>query len=165
MILKWMKLPHDKKHMLVFISTPGIGKSHCVAAMAEWIIETFPFYRYHTEEDLQEKLQNVCAEGQGSWGNALNYLIDDDLIVLDDVGFWWNEDRNNYKDNEWKIEVFYQFLNNRYNSMLPTIITSNLTKEQFEKVYSPRIASRLFAAENTIIKIFDKTQDMRAKGN
>ena len=91
-------------------------------------------------------------------------MIDDEIVILDDVGFWWNEARNSYKDNEWKIEVLYEFINNRYNSMLPTIITSNLNKEQFESVYSPRIASRLFAAENTIIKMFNKNEDLRSKG-
>lgn len=163
--MKWMKLPNEDKHMLVFLSTPGIGKTHLISALAEWMVENFDTYKYHSEEKVHERLHNFISEGgHGGWSAELKYITDDEIVAFDDVGYWWNKDKITYKDNEWKIEVFYEFLNTRYNSMMPTIITSNLTREQFETVYSPRIASRLFSEENTIIEIFDKTQDMRAKG-
>lgn len=154
----------DKKNMLVFCSNPGIGKTYLCAAMAEWAVDNFNFVRYHKESDLLSKLRSVISEGCGDYVKALEFMIDDDVVFLDDVGSWYNDHYTN-KDNEWKIEVFFHFIDTRYNSEKPTIITSNLTRTDFEKIYSPRIASRLFASENKIISIFDKdVKDKRSQG-
>ena len=126
----WMKNP---KNMLVFLSTPGVGKTCFCSAMTEWMIRTFDTYRYHKEETLLEDLRTVISEGQGDWGKALHYKIDDDFVILDDVGSWFNKERVHEKDNNWKIEVFFDFLDSRYNSEKPTIITSNLYKKRFFK--------------------------------
>jgi len=39
--------------------------------------------------------------------------------------------------------------------MLPTIITSNYSIEEFKEIYHKRVASRLFSKENTVIEILD----------
>ena len=75
------------------------------------------------------------------------------MIFLDDVGSSINPKHFTKKDLEWRREIFFSFLDQRYNCMKPTIITSNFSKEEFEEVYSERICSRLFASENTIIYV------------
>ena len=151
-VADWMKNP---KHMLVILSGPGFGKTCLCSAMTEWILKTFNSARYHREEDLMKSLRTIIHEGMGDWAEALKYKIDDDLIILDDVGSWSNRGKVSEKDNSWKIEVFFAFLDERYNSMKPTIILSNLDKSDFNKIYSERVVSRLFATENTIISIGD----------
>ncbi len=90
--------------------------------------------------------------------------MDDEFVILDDVASGINPDKVTYRDLEFRREVFFSFLDYRYNSKKPTVITSNLTREQFKQVYSERIFSRLFAKENTIIEIFDDSLDKRAQG-
>ncbi len=91
-------------------------------------------------------------------------MIDDELVILDDVGSGINPEKVSYRDLEFRREVFFSFLDYRYNAQLPTIITSNFTQKDFNEVYSERICSRLFSSENTIISIFGEGLDKRKKG-
>ena len=158
---KFMKNP---KNMLVFLSTPGLGKTYFCAALAEWMIRNFNSYRYHKEEGILKKLRECISEQRGDYLEALKLLTDDEIVIMDDVASGMNPEKNTYRDYEFRREVFFSFLDYRYNTMKPTIITSNLTRNQFYEVYSERIESRLFAEENIIIKIFDSSTDKRKIG-
>lgn len=92
---------------------------------------------------------------RGDYLESLKWLIDDQLLILDDVG--------STGVREWREEVLFDLIDSRYNSMLPTVITSNFTKADFKKLYHPRVCDRLFASENTIIEITD-VQSLREQG-
>jgi DNA replication protein DnaC len=136
----------DPKNFLVIIGEPGTSKTHFCSALAEWILTTFNSHRYWLEEKLHERLQEGFDSNEGS-PKTLKYLIDDHLIILDDVG------SNGW--STWKEKVFFNFIDSRYNSTMPTIITSNLTRSEFYNTYEPRTCSRLFAKENLIIELND----------
>lgn len=131
--------------------------------MVECMMMKFNTLRYHTEENLLSKLRNDINQGSGGdYIHNLKFLIDDDLVILDDVASGINPEKSSYRDLEFRREVFFSFLDYRYNMMKPTIITSNFTREDFKNVYSDRIYSRLFAKENTIISVFgDEAIDRR----
>lgn len=93
--------------------------------------------------------------GNGDYLEALKWLIDDELVILDDVG--------STGIREWREEVLFDLLDGRYNSMLPTVITSNFTQADFKKLYHPRIYDRIFASENIIIEIPDG-ESLRQQG-
>lgn len=154
----------NPKNMLVFLGKPGIGKTHACAAMTHWILKNFNTHRVFNENYLLARLRNSIAEGRGDYHVNLQNFIDDELIIMNDVGSGINPDKITYKDLEWRREIFFDFLDSRYNSMLPTIITSNFTRKNFEDVYSERISSRLFSAENTIIELFGDVPDLRQLG-
>lgn len=82
-------------------------------------------------------------------------LTDDKLIGFDDLGSsGWTS---------WREEVLLELIDYRYCSQLPTIFTTNLSEEDFNKEYHPRISSRLFAKENTIIDLIGNP-DLRKEG-
>jgi len=83
---------------------------------------------------------------RGDYLDVLRYMIDDDFLILDDVG-------SSTKHTDWREEVLFEILDYRYNNMKPTLITSNFTSEDFKKYYHFRVHSRLFANDNTIIEI------------
>lgn len=150
MIINFMKNP---KNFLIYCGTPGIGKTYVCSALVEWAMTTFRSFRYWNERDLLKKVRASMDEFKGDYLDALNYLIDDELVILDDMG--------SQEPNSWRKEIFFDAVDARYNSMKPTIITSNFSIEQFRKIYHPRLCSRLFAKENTIIEIMDGV-DQRA---
>lgn len=154
----------NPKHMLIYHGSPGIGKTYFCAALMEWALTNFNSFRYHNEKNLLSRIRKGINDGEGDYAQALEYLIDDDLIFLDDVGSSINPDKFSQKDLEWRREIFFNFLDFRYNCQKPTIITSNFNENQFNRVYSERICSRLFAKENTVISIFDKSLDKRSQG-
>lgn len=57
------------------------------------------------------------------------------LLVLDDIGA--------EKASEWVEARFYEIIDYRYNHLLPTVITSNLTPSELSKKVGERIADRI----------------------
>ncbi len=149
--------------MLVYHGSPGIGKTYLCAALTEWSFQKFHTRRYWKEETLLKRLRAGITEGIGDYLQNLKYYTDDELVILDDVGSGINANRETKRDLEFRREIFFSFLDERYNSRLPTIITSNFSKDEFSKVYSERITSRLFAKENTIIEVMNGA-DKRSLG-
>ncbi len=93
-------------------------------------------------------------EFKGDYLETLKHLIDDDLVIIDDIG--------STGLNEWRKEIIFDAIDERYNTMKPTIITSNFTKKEFEDLFHKRLSSRLFASENIIVEInngFDLRQE------
>lgn len=64
------------------------------------------------------------------------------LLVLDDLG--------TARMTEWVEEYFYTLINTRYETMRPTIVTTNLTPAEFKNTLGERIASRLAAGAVTV---------------
>lgn len=94
-------------------------------------------------------------EFKGDYLESLKWLTDDELVILDDVGSTGLRD--------WREEILFEFIDSRYNSMQPTIITSNFSMKEFKSLYQGRIYDRLSASENTIIEIHD-SPSLRGQG-
>jgi DNA replication protein DnaC len=141
-----------KRNFLVYCGNPGIGKTHFCSAMLEWIMKNFNTYRYWNESELLKRVRSSMDEFKGDYLEVLKLLIDDDIVMVDDIG--------STGLNEWRKEIIFDAIDERYNSMKPTIITSNFSKKEFEKLFHPRLSSRLFAVENFVIEI-NNGYDMR----
>lgn len=144
----------NKRNFLLLSGPAGCGKTYIVAAMMEWILGSFSHFRIWKEYDLLKRLREGIEKG---WepSDQLQYLTDDDLIVVDDLG--------SQGHNEWREKMMFELLDTRYNTGKPTIFTTNLSLEHFKKSYDPRVASRLFSKENTIID-FAGCEDLRQQG-
>jgi DNA replication protein DnaC len=57
------------------------------------------------------------------------------LLLLDDLGA--------AKASDWTEEITYRLINRRYNHLLPTLITTNLSIKDFRSYLGDRVASRL----------------------
>lgn len=152
-LYNFLKTPEN---ILVYLGNSGIGKTYFCAALTEWAMRRMESFRYYKESDFLSSLrEHIQKSGGGDYTHYLEMMCDDDLVILDDVG--------SSGVNQWREEVFFSFLDYRYNSMKPTIVTSNFLCEDFERKYSPRVASRLFASENFVLEIKDGV-DLRAQG-
>jgi len=144
-----------KKNFLVFCGNPGIGKTYFCASLIEFALKEFDTFRYWNEGKLLQKIRDGMETYKGDYLHHLEYLIDDQFLMLDDIG--------SQGVNEWRQEIIFDTIDNRYNSMKPTVITSNFSKQDFAKKYHPRLMSRLFAEENIIIELHDAL-DRRTEG-
>lgn len=160
-----LKFLNNPKNILVYNGSPGIGKTYFLASLVEWCFSNFNTFRYHREEDILRRLRSgIAAERKSDYLVDLEYLIDDQFIMLDDVGSGINPQKVSHRDLEFRREVFFSFLDYRYRTGLPTVVTSNFTRQEFKDVYSERIYSRLFASQNIIIERFGDNIDLRQQG-
>lgn len=143
-------------NFLVILGPPGTGKTYLCSALYAYVVDKFRSIRCYHERQLLQRLRDfIGGASHGDYLGYLHLLTDDDLIILDDVG--------SSGFNEWREEVIFEFVDYRYNQQKATIITSNLTYDEFDELSKGRIASRLFASENIIVD-FSPIGDLRKEG-
>ena len=144
-VVSFMK---KKKNFLVFLGGTGNGKNSLGASLMEWILTSFNHYRIYNEDTLFSKVQSSYNSFErGSTTDYIQYLLDDDFIMINDLG------SNTIKDD--RRDIMFRAIDYRWNTMKPTVITSNLTRQEIDECFGRRIYSRLFDTENIIIEWFD----------
>lgn len=81
------------------------------------------------------------------------HLMTSPLVMIDDLG-------STGVPTEWRTEVIFSALDERYKKRLPTVITSNLTMGEIRNMYGARVESRLLDKKNKLITAF-KEPDLR----
>jgi DNA replication protein DnaC len=134
-----------KKTFLLLIGPPGTGKTYICAALTSWILLHFNTYRVWKEYDFQKHIRDKIQCGWDAH-DTVAYASDDELIIYDDLG--------SQPVNDWRQEIFFHFVDERYSRNMPTVITSNLSREEIATRYEERVASRLFGKASVIIDLF-----------
>lgn len=140
--------------MLVYLGAPGVGKTYLCSALLAWMHGKVNSYRYWRERDFLSRLRS-SMDGKGDYTHLISCLMDDEFLMLDDLG--------SCGFNEWRSEVIFSLIDQRYESQKPTVFTSNLTRQKLTEGLGERAASRLFAKENLLIEIHEG-QDLRQHG-
>jgi len=85
-------------------------------------------------------IEDFAAKRFGNGGaeatNDLDRYASADLLIIDDLG--------TEVANQFSSSCLYDIINTRMNCHRSTIISTNLTKEDIQKRYWDRIASRIF---------------------
>lgn len=142
---------------MVYLGAPGIGKTYFCAALIPWIYDKVKSYRYWNEREFFSRLRAVIGESRGDFIQELEYLLDDELVMFDDMG--------SSVMNDWRCEMLFEAIDKRYRSELPTVFTSNLTRNQIYTDLGPRIHSRLFSKENLVIECHEGADLRQKDGN
>lgn len=147
-MMEWID---GKKNMMIILGNPGLGKTHlCAALIKHCFFKPFRSLRFYQERDFLSKVRS-SIELKGDYMDNMQYYADDELLILDDFG------ASGF--NDWRKEIWQGFLDYRYQTEMPTVITTNLSREEIASTFHSRFGSRLFAKENLIIDF--QGQDFR----
>jgi DNA replication protein DnaC len=117
---------------LVFLGVYGSGKTHLAAAIANRLLERGHAVLFVVVPDLLDYLRASYAPGSpGSYDERFEEVRSTPILILDDLG--------TQSSTPWALEKLFQIFNHRYNSRLPTVITSNQKLEEIDL----RIRSRM----------------------
>ena len=143
------KLRNATGYSIYIYGGTGVGKTYLAAS----------YIRYMADK-MQEKGLFVNATGlfielrqaisEGREFECLRKYTSGNLLVIDDIG--------TEKLSDYVLQSWYYLLNERYNLMLPTLLTSNLDLQGIADNYGSigdRIASRIATGRN-VIKLNDK---------
>ena len=147
----------------LYIEGPnGTGKTHLAAAIALQLIASGVPVVCKTAGDLLADVKNAFDNGAVSEAVILRAYKDADLLVIDDLG--------KEMCTDWSMSTLYAILNDRYEDLKPTIITTNYGADDLIAALTPKgndgakakaIVSRL--RENAQVVTMD-WEDYRAKG-
>lgn len=141
--------------MMTLSGNVGCGKTYlCKAIYNDWLFRNLGT-RFMYVTDFLNQVKSVMNPGNhGDCGHEVKRLAEANFFILDDFGATTM--------NDWQTEIFTDFINERYENMLPTIITTNKSRSDIYHM-SQRIYSRLNAKCNLFLDLSgrDKRQDVK----
>lgn len=128
---------------VIFCGPSGTGKTHAAYAVIKAISDKNPEMIAFTTTyaDAFSALKNEFThDGVDELGSMWDKLCNisgmyDGVLLLDDVSA--------QHLTEFEIDKLLMFLERRFNSYMPFILTTNVKEEDFKKVFGERLASRL----------------------
>ena len=114
----------------------GYGKTFLAAACANDLIEKGVDVRFVVVPDFLDMIRDSFNDQSPYRESVLMQEVKTaPVLILDDLG------AHNYTD--WSVKTIFAILNYRLNYELPTVITTNLEREQLEELLGSRVYSRL----------------------
>lgn len=122
---------------LVMTGSCGTGKNHLAVSMTKAVI------RNHLARVELTDVMRITRAVKNTWRNNSEHTEDDvlnhyaslDLLIIDEVGVQMGTAS--------EMTILQEIINARYESVLPTILISNLTFEQLQASIGERIVDRV----------------------
>lgn len=118
---------------LLFTGGAGLGKTHLSLAIVSEVSAKGFGVVYGSAQNLFGAAEKEHFSFSGET-TAEDALLDCDLLVIDDLGTEFY--------SAYTASLFYNIINTRILNKKPTVINTNLSFDELEKRYSPRITSR-----------------------
>lgn len=127
-----LKFAEQPLGWLLFSGGYGCGKTHLAAAITNQRLDQGQAAIFVVVPDLLDHLRMTYGpDSEVRYDELFNEVRTTSLLVLDDLGV--------QNATPWVQEKLFQILNHRYNSRLPTVLTTNQRLEDLDQ----RLCSRL----------------------
>lgn len=127
-----------EKNNLIFIGSPGLGKTFMCSCIAKEVLDKGYTVIYQTSFNLMEVIERYkfkTSSFSSTDEENYNNLFTCDLLIIDDLG---TEMPNSFTTSE-----LFNIINSRLNSGKRIIISTNLNLSQIKEIYTERILSRI----------------------
>ena len=128
--------PESAGNIAMFGGT-GLGKTHLSSAIAGTVIERGHDVYYASALSMfaDFELRRFGNSSSATADGNISRYFDCDLLIIDDLG--------TELTNQFTTSCLYDIINTRLNAKKPTIISTNLSQDEFRARYWDRITSRV----------------------
>lgn len=134
-------------HNLFLYGSTGVGKTFLTNCIAKELIDQTYCVIYFTAFDFFDTLAKSTFQKEQSCDDIQEDILSCDLLIIDDLG--------TELTNTFVTSALFQCINERIMRKKSTIISTNLSLDQFNDIYSERIFSRI-TSNYTMIKLIGK---------
>jgi len=146
----------EKNRNVTMYGPPGTGKTALACAVgreAKLQRRNPRLIRWH--KFLSRMRASVRSSEKEGQFNLLNNITKAPLLIIDELGM----DRK-MKASDFEAETLFEIISGRHGNHLPTMVTTNLTRDQIERLYGRSLADRLYDTANVILS-FEKENNYR----
>ncbi|HIZ66861.1 MAG TPA: ATP-binding protein [Candidatus Blautia pullicola] len=129
---------------LMIYGDTGVGKTYLSHCIAKELLERSYFVLYFTSFDLFDIMSRNAFQKDSQSADMASFIYDCDLLIIDDLG---TELTNSFVSSQ-----LFCCINERIINKKATIISTNLTMEDFLETYSERTFSRV-SSNYTMVKL------------
>lgn len=121
---------------LVFCGGVGAGKTHLAVGICHEVIKQDRVAVFSSVLSAVRSIKETYRKGSElTEAEAIQNLVDPDLLVLDEVGVQFG--------SETEKMYLFEVINGRYQALKPTIVISNLAKDPLTEYLGERVIDRL----------------------
>ena len=123
---------------LLLSGASGCGKTHIAAAIVNRLIERGEPALFVVVPDLLDHLRSAYQPGaEIGYDDLFERVRSAPVLVLDDLG--------TQAQTPWAQEKLFQLINHRFNTRLPTVVTTNLAPDQIDDRLRTRLTDAAIA--------------------
>lgn len=120
----------------LMLGTVGTGKTHLSIGIALEIMKTGHSAVFTSASKIFRSIKDTYHKGSHQKESEVMAIYTQcDLLIIDEVGV--------HRGSDFEKETFFDVINERYESIRPTIILSNLTIEEIKVFLGERVFDRL----------------------
>ena len=120
---------------ILLLGGTGLGKTHLSLAVAGEVIKKGYAVIYGTAQNLFNQMNREHFSYGDDTDRLMQEAIDCDLLIIDDLGTEFS--------TQFTLSCVYNIINTRILKGKPCVISSNYSLSELEKIYSPRVMSRI----------------------
>lgn len=146
----------EKKRNVTMYGPPGTGKTALACAIGrEAKMQRYnpKLIRWH--KFLSRMRTSVRSSEKEGQYDLLNRITKAPLLLIDELGM----DRKQ-KASDFEAENLFEIISGRHTNHLPTLCTTNLTRDQIERLYGRSLTDRLYDQAGLILS-FEKETNYR----